>query len=353
MYNNVTVVIPSYKPDEKLLSTLQGVMNAGFKDVIVVDDGGGETYAKYFEIAKEYGCTVLHHEVNRGKGAALKTAFKYYSENRPDSKGLITADADGQHLPCEISSVADTMLKTESVVLGSRDFSQPNVPPRSKMGNRITSGVFKLFLGMKIGDTQTGLRGIPRRYVDVLATADGDRYEYETHALFLMKQEHIPYTECKISTVYIDGNSSSHFRIIHDSMRIYSLLLKFMLSSLISTVADAILFCILFGVFESAVPGIGAILLASLVSRLCSSILNYAVNLNAVFKCKFSAGNLIKYGLIAIPYAIISSAASCLAGVFVESISLALIVRLLVGFVLFALSFRLQHNRVFTRKYKR
>ena len=118
MFENVTIVIPSYKPDEKLISTVRGVREAGFSDVVVVDDGGGEKYSEYFKrVESEFGCTVLTHEINRGKGAALKTAFKYYIENRPNSVGLVTADADGQHLPSDMVAVAEQMTSTESIVL--------------------------------------------------------------------------------------------------------------------------------------------------------------------------------------------------------------------------------------------
>ena len=81
--SRITVVVPSYKPDEKLLGTVKGILDAGFTDVCVVDDGGGKAYEHVFdEVRAMPHCTVLVHEVNRGKGAALKTAFKYIAENR-------------------------------------------------------------------------------------------------------------------------------------------------------------------------------------------------------------------------------------------------------------------------------
>jgi glycosyltransferase involved in cell wall biosynthesis len=239
MYKNVTIVIPSYKPDEKLISTVRGVREAGFSDIIVVDDGGGEKYAEYFRrVESEFGCTVLTHEINRGKGAALKTAFAYYIENRPDSVGLVTADADGQHLPKDMIAVAEQMAKSQSVVLGCRDFSEPHVPPRSKVGNRTTSAVFKMFLGMKISDTQTGLRAFPRHILPLLGSIEGDRFEYETNMLLKFGQHGITIREEKIETVYIEENRTSHFRTVRDSLRVYRFILSFILSSLISFVAD-------------------------------------------------------------------------------------------------------------------
>ena len=161
-FYSIPVVIPSYNPDEKLAQTVLGLKNAGFRDIIVIDDGSSAETKKNFPEPGD-GVTVLRHEVNRGKGAGLKTAFRYILENRPDAAGCVTADGDGQHRTEDIAACAKAMLsEKDRVILGARDFSLPHVPERSKKGNRITSRVFRLLFGMKITDTQTGLRAIPR-----------------------------------------------------------------------------------------------------------------------------------------------------------------------------------------------
>ncbi len=352
MYNKVTVVIPSYKPDEKLISTVSGIIDIGFSDIIVVDDGGGEKYAEYFrKVKEEFGCTVLHHEVNRGKGAALKTAFKYYAENREDSLGLVTADADGQHLPLDIVAVAEKMCESQSVVLGSRDFSEPHVPPRSRAGNRITSTVFRIFFGMKIGDTQTGLRGIPRQYIDVLSEAYGERYEYETHMLFLVKQRDIPFCEFKISTVYIDENSSSHFRVFHDSMRIYAMLLRFAASSIGATALEATVFFVLLALLSGFESQLARYLFSAVIARAVSSLVNYAVNAKAVFKLACSAHSFFRYLLFAVSRALLTFSIAGLLGTLGFGGTGAIVFKFLFDFMLFALSFRIQHNNIFKDKH--
>ena len=163
----ITVVIPAYKPDDKMLVTLDELVKAGFTDILVVNDGSGEEFEPIFDAVRNIPeCTLLVHEVNRGKGAAMKTAFRYFLDNREDQCCLVTADADGQHLTKDIIATAMEAKEQEKVVLGVRNFSDPNVPSRSKMGNRITCTVFKLFFGMKITDTQTGLRAFPRKYLE-------------------------------------------------------------------------------------------------------------------------------------------------------------------------------------------
>ena len=79
------VVIPSLKPDGRLVSYALALRERGFDQVVVVDDGSGAAYAPIFEAAARIsGVTLLRHEVNRGKGAALKTAFAYLKENSLD-----------------------------------------------------------------------------------------------------------------------------------------------------------------------------------------------------------------------------------------------------------------------------
>lgn len=286
---DISVILPSYKPDEKLIDTVISLENAGFEDIIVVDDGGGEKYNSYFdELRSHSGCTVLVHEINRGKGAALKTAMKWYSENR-DGLGVVTADGDGQHCAGDILAVCEEMRKTNAVVLGVRDFSAPDVPWRSRFGNRCTSAVFKIFVRLHISDTQTGLRAIPSSLISLMLAVSGDRYEYETNVLLQLRKSNLTYSEVKITTVYIDDNATSHFRPFRDSAKIYLLIFKYLFtlafirflgSSMICYALDWVLFTLMhywlikhFGetsILATAVPMVSA--------RIVSSFLNFCIN---------------------------------------------------------------------------
>lgn len=94
----IPIVIPSYEPDEKLCMLLGNLKNAGFEEIVVVDDGSqGSEYQNIFAKAQEAGCIVLHHAVNQGKGRALKTAFNHCLFAYPDAIGCVTIDSDGQH----------------------------------------------------------------------------------------------------------------------------------------------------------------------------------------------------------------------------------------------------------------
>lgn len=349
----VSVIIPAYKPDEKLIVTVNELISLGFDDIIVVNDGSGEEFAPVFEKVKNiHGCTLLLHEVNRGKGAALKTAFAFFCESRPNGIGVVTADADGQHVSKDIVAAAEKMAETKKIVIGARDFSDPAVPARSKFGNRVTSGVFRLFLGMKISDTQTGLRAFPSDTIPTISTADGDRFEYETNMLMLINRMHIPFEEVKISTVYIEENKSSHFRIFRDSIRIYSLIIKYIFSSCAAALADAGVFWAVkkFGIF--AFLPIPLTFTASIIARAVSSVINYLINARVVFGSAANGKTLIKYYSLAVLQLAVSAAAVyiCENLLSVTLPLLSTLLKIAVDTVLFFISFRIQHKWVFTSK---
>ncbi len=286
---DITVVIPSLDPDEKLLRVVHGLLDAGFTDVILVNDGSDAAHtAPFAEAVLLPGVTVLYHEKNRGKGRALKTAFDYVLEHRPTSRGVVTVDGDGQHAIADILSLANAVLMDDTCVyLGARDFDQPQVPARSRFGNKITCLVMRLLCGLRIRDTQTGLRAIPRQYLATFLQIEGERFEYETNMLLAFREQNIPYRELTIETVYINENETSHFRTVRDSVRIYRLILRYFLrftaSGILSFFLDILLFWLLTR-FAFANMGDGSrILCATVLARVVSSLLNFTLNRTAVF----------------------------------------------------------------------
>ncbi len=306
--SKISVVLPSLDPDDKLVAVIDGLLEYGFTDIILVNDGSKAENLHYFEdaAAQHPEIHLLHHPVNRGKGAALKTAFAWFLENRPDAVGVVTVDGDNQHHPEDTRNCAEHMIKTGKLVLGVRDFSLPHVPTRSRVGNKTTSAVFKLFVGMTISDTQTGLRAIPTEDIKTLITIYGDRFEYETNMLLAMKDYGIPFDEVKIRTVYIEENKSSHFHAIKDSWRIYKLILKhffrYTVSSIVSAVVDNGMFALLSGLLHSVFTGFPLTAVCTVSARVVSSLLNFFMNHRLVFQSRVSVGKaMLRYYLLAIP----------------------------------------------------
>jgi glycosyltransferase involved in cell wall biosynthesis len=360
--NTISVVLPSLDPDDKLLAVIDGLLETGFTDIILVNDGSKPENLHYFETAATHPeVHLLHHPVNRGKGAALKTAFSWFLNNRPGAAGVVTVDGDNQHHPEDTKACSQQMLRNRKVVLGCRDFSLPHVPPRSRMGNRITCGVFKLMVGMTISDTQTGLRAIPTDVVRAFMEVKGDRFEYETNMLLAMKAQSIDFEEVKIRTVYIEENKSSHFRTVRDSYRIYKLILahffRYTLSSLLSSVVDTGLFVLLSILLRNIVHDPLLTILSATGARVVSSLMNFFMNKLMVFRSNISTSKaMLRYFTLAVVQMLVQTGLTCVANAALhigsEQTVLRTVVYVIIMVALYFASFMIQQRWVFAGRKK-
>lgn len=217
--DRVTVVLPSLNPDEKLQKTVDALLSVGFTDIVIVNDGSREDCLKFFPPAGEH-ITVLTHEVNRGKGAALKTAFRFCAEEGKRPPAVITADGDGQHQIDDISKLFYTIRTAPpAILLGVRDF-EGDIPFRSRLGNRTASLLMKTLYRFPFEDTQTGLRAFPGALLEWLIKIPGERYEYETNVLIAAAREEIPVEAVTVHTRYNLNCGISHYRPVRDSLRV-------------------------------------------------------------------------------------------------------------------------------------
>ena len=352
----VSIILPSLNPDEKLMKVVNGLVAQGFDDIIIVNDGSDAQHIKPFEEADMLSqCTILTHEVNKGKGRALKTAFEFFLENRKGKAGVITVDGDNQHRPDDIYHCSDEMLANpHTIVLGSRDFSQNDVPKKSRYGNRITSFVFKAAVGLKITDTQTGLRAIPTEFLEEFMKIVGERFEYETNMLLEMKTQSISFKEVKISTVYIEENKTSHFNPVKDSFRIYSLILKFLFTSIFSFVVDITLFSLLFWLLKNDYNKTLTTFIATFGARLVSSFVNFTLNHKKVFKSNEAMGKtVVRYYILCAIQTTISFASVnyILKKIHIRNIYVTLI-KIIVDTILYFISFHVQREWVFKKHSK-
>ena len=224
MKNKCIILIPAYEPDYNLIELVKNI-NKDDYDIIVIDDGSGNKYLDIFKECKKYA-HVISYQVNKGKGYALKTGLKYIKDNYKYDYLVITMDADGQHT-IEDTVRLSSLCKNErdTLIIGKRVRGW-ETPIKSRIGNIITSFMFKIKTGKYIYDTQTGLRVFSNELIDYMIKIDGDRFEYEMNVLLGCIKDKIPIKEVEISYIYINNNEGSHFNIFKDSYQIYKNLFR-------------------------------------------------------------------------------------------------------------------------------
>nr|WP_241830740.1 bifunctional glycosyltransferase family 2/GtrA family protein [Agromyces atrinae] len=273
------IVIPALEPDDRLLALVRGLTDAASESsplrVLVIDDGSGSAYDAVFTEVGRLGATVLRSAQNRGKGRAVKTALAHARSLDPNALA-VTADADGQHSVADILRIADRLRREPgALVLGTRSFG-PDVPRRSRWGNRASAVVFGAVAGTPLSDTQTGLRGYSVEAITAVLEVRGERFEWEFRVLLDARRRGIRLVDVPIATIYLDQNASSHFRPVRDSLRVAAPLARFVVSAVAAFAIDAAALV--------ALTALGWPLLSAVVAaRLVSASVNFAVNRGLVF----------------------------------------------------------------------
>lgn len=300
--NDYFILIPAYKPNKSMLPFLEELKTLSAQ-ILVVNDGSGQQFDHIFRQTREMGIEVIEHAVNQGKGRALKTGLNNILLRYPNVKGVVTADCDGQHLVKDIDRVLHALKENpDTLITGGRALRE-NVPFRSRLGNGIMRFLFSVASGTKLRDTQTGLRGLPGGLLRKLCTLPGEKYEYEMNMLLIMREWQVPIKEITIETVYIDNNSGSHFNTFTDSIRIGKRIFAFLFSSISAFILDYFIYWLLDKVI--LIPWVW---LCSALARICSSIYNYFVNKNLVFKHISDRTTMIKYFALCV-FVLIANAA--------------------------------------------
>ena len=338
---DIFVVVPTLDPEEDIMGAFIKELHAEFENIIVINDGSNSAHDKFFKGLEKDGIKILKHCKNFGKGRGLKNSFNYLLNEYPEIKGVVTCDCDGQHTVKDIKKCAKALLKNpDKLILGVRDFDKSNVPPKSQFGNKITRNIFELFIGLEITDTQTGLRGLSAKLMERFVDMPGERYEYETNMLIACKEYNIKIEEVEIETIYLNSNANSHFNPLRDSIMIYRLFTKYFVAAFSSFVLDIILFAVIFGLLTINTK----ILAATILARVISSIYNYILNANLIFK-DMSLRSLAKYYILAIIQMFISGCfVTYLFGLLNVSV---IIIKLIVDLFLWAFNVVIQRRFVF------
>jgi len=339
------IVIPAYQPEKTLLDVIRKLKEYHTdQPIIIVDDGSTtpESQEVFEAVGLISNITLLKHPHNLGKGRALKTAFKHFLAHFPDSPGVITADADGQHLPEDIQKISQALLACpQKLILGTRVF-EGDIPWRSRFGNTLTRKIFKLFSGYPLEDTQTGLRGIPRTYLEDLLAIHSEGYAFEMEMLMSLIRKKVAIQQVPISTIYIENNRTSHFNPLLDSLRIYFVFFRYSILSIISACIDFILFFICFHFSRH-------ILFSTIFARVFSGIFNFIYCKKLIFK---SNGHIAKeaggYLVLAVSSMIFSYV---LVSLFFHVLKFNIFFSKLFGdSLIFIGNFIIQHTLIFRRK---
>lgn len=340
---DIVVLIPAYKPNIDIMRTFLKELKKSFKNVVIVNDGSGKEFDDFYNELEKDNIVVIKHDVNKGKGRAIKTGFEYILNNYSNITGTITADCDGQHTVSDIEKCAISLRKNHnSLIIGCRNFSEPQTPLRSKLGNNLTKFIFIIFIGVNISDTQSGLRAFSPELMKKFLKTNGERYEYETNMLIDCKNSNIEIFEVPIETIYINNNATSHFNPIKDSFIIYKQFFKYALAAISSFAIDMILFCI-FTNWIFAKNG-NNIMISTIIARILSSIYNFMTNSKLVFK-KSRKSSIYKYITLVIIQMFVSG--FCVSFLSEHVMVQVPLLKLLIDTVIFMVNFVVQREWIF------
>ena len=362
MERKIIAVIPAYEPPHAFIDYAKSLVSGGVYKLVVVNDGSCDKYADVFESLKSIeNVIVIEYSENRGKGYALKHAFSFIKENFAKNTVIVTADCDGQHLIKDVLSCSENAENyPQSLILGVRDFSLPQVPARSRFGNVNTRRAFKLLYGLKITDTQTGLRAFASEMLDDMIKISGDRFEYEMNMLVVVHKSSYTIVEVPIETVYEkkpeDVETRSHFKTFKDSVKVWGVLFSNVKNYFLALLAASIIEYSAYAVCEYLIfPNIHAALgtlYSTVIARVLSSILNCILNYKLVFKGT-SKTSIIKYYTLWLFLLTASYGLTHLFGNVLGSGNAMVITKIIIDICLSFISYQVQTHWVFPHKNNR
>lgn len=339
----IPIIIPAYEPCDRFVQIVYELRELT-PVIVIVDDGSDGRFRKAFDTVERIdGVIVLCHALNLGKGRSLKDAFNYVLDKYPDTLGVVTVDADGQHVYDDIWKIMEALRKEPSnLILGCREFDGNTIPWKSKFGNNMTRKVLAYLCEVRVSDTQTGLRGIPLEFIKVFLYTPGERYEYETNML-LECNNVINIREIPIQTIYDSrDNHKTHFDPLRDSITIYKVIMSYSFSSVLATIIDYIIFSLMTWKGCSIWGATG-------VARVVAAFSNFLLNRNVVFRSRDDAGKqFLKYALLVIVSGLLS--ASIINGIHTNVQSNLIIIKAIVEAFLFFFNYYVQRSIVFAKR---
>lgn len=215
----ITVLIPAYNAEKTIASLVVEVLKI-IPNVIVVDDASSD---RTFEVLREVNCDVITHAENKGKGGALRTGFQRVLELNFD--WVVIMDADGQHLPEDLSKFIQEIDKGEcSFINGTRLHNPGGMPFIRFWTNRVMSKLISLILKISISDAQCGFKAFK---TDLIRRGNfiSQHFEIEDELIFEAVRLNLPIGHVDVATVYND--EESYINPLIDTFRFFSFLFRY------------------------------------------------------------------------------------------------------------------------------
>ena len=214
MSERIVAIIPALNAERTVPRVIEQARQQ-IEPVVVIDDGSSDRTG---DVARAAGAIVLRHDVNRGKGGALKTGFRWARENGYD--GVITLDADGQHLPSEIPKFLRQRAEGgEDLIIGGRAHLFGQMLPRRRNANRFSAWCIAKCSGVPITDSQSGFRFYSARLIDGI-DLHTDGFDMESEVIVRAGRRGFRIVTIPIDLGFVDGLSTSHYKPLKDTLRI-------------------------------------------------------------------------------------------------------------------------------------
>lgn len=220
---NVSIAIPAYKAEKELETFLPQLLNyVPNNQITVLLDG---IFDNSKAVCEEYRVSCIHHEKNRGKGAALQTLFDHIS---PNAEWIITMDADGQHIPQELAHFTEEIHRVDDncvMLIGSRPRTKSTMPLLRRFSNGTTSAFLSFACRQKIEDSQCGYRAYRTATIPEYPCLS-ERFEMESEIIIRASAKGYTVRNIPVSTLY--NGEVSHISHVRDTVNWIKTVLKTM-----------------------------------------------------------------------------------------------------------------------------